>query len=769
MTRRSFYFFFILLALPAFACQLTGGDADPTNSPPTQAPEDPPTQSPAEPTNEPAPTDIPPTDPPPTEEPTPTAIPDPTADFIEYVDPISGMSFSYPADWFLDSDGEIVAVVSNEELLEPDQFTDGAGIIFFSDPDVGILSPDAFLELFIADESIATDVETIEEPTPLIINGQNASRARYSGDIEGIALEFTLTAITNGGVGAIAFGITEPGETENYVVTLDQIVSTFVLGEAPKAIDGGHIAAGSDVAGLIAPGETVSWQFTANAGDSFSVFAVPDDELDVILDVQDATGSSILAEGPIDDSFGEEEITNLTISSDGDYQIVLSGFGGTSGGYTLYLDDAAGGVIDDGAELTFNSTLAGNIGANGAAAYTFQGEAGSPVTILVAPDSEADVVVHVLDAEGVTLQETDDSFDDENVLFTPESSGTYFVQVTEFYGEEASFDITLLSGSPDNGGGGEGGIAEINAPAALTVIREFNSISGNDSVDYVMPASQYRPFSVQVVSVGEFDALVEVVDPNGTLVVEQDNSFIDEQLVVIPDQNGDYIVTVSGFDSSIGDYEIAISNGGPGGVGYEGSVVMASDELENAEDVHNFPLFSLGANPVAVIVIPESGLDVIVEIGDDETSEIFATYDDTYGYEKFVYELPGEGDYFINVQGFEGATGEYDIILMGGSEIAFELAFGDVVYGTFDDEGLLGYTYRVIEDETLTVVVTPDENADVLIDIEPADSDEPYVSADDFLEGGAETAAHTFSAEERIFIFISGFEGALGSFRMDIE
>ena len=91
------------------------------------------------------------------------------------------------------------------------------------------------------------------------------------------------------------------------------------------AVDGGIISNGRSL-----------WTFKANSGDYIYVTIAPASGFDAVLDIIDQNGDSILPLGAVDDSFGEE-ITDIQIPADGQYQIAVSGFGDSNGRYQLTL------------------------------------------------------------------------------------------------------------------------------------------------------------------------------------------------------------------------------------------------------------------------------------------------------------------------------------------------------------------------------------------------------------------------------------------------
>jgi hypothetical protein len=601
----------------------------------------------------------------------------------------------------------------------------------------------------------------------MIINGQSAFRGRYTGSLDEVPVNATLTAIVSGGAGSVAIGITPPSGNEDLALILDQIVGTIILEKPPEPISEGTITLGEQVSGSVTDGLQSTWAINVNAGDAVDIVVTPEESLDVIVDVRDSLGLSILPDGSVDESFGEEALSGVVFENAGTFQIVLSGFGDSQGAYTLTVNPAGSAPTSESVNLTPNTSVTAQLSESGKDSYIINLLGGAPVTIEVEPLDEGDVVIEVLDANGAFITSSDSSFGKESFEITPPADGDYTITVEEFTGNPTQYTIIVIPGGATSNNGGNDTI-DVFVPADLIAVQDTNSVSQNGSTDYAIPANPYQIFTVLVVTEGDFDAVVEVYDPSGTLVQDQDNSFTEEELIVIPEEAGEYIVSVRGFDNTAIDYAITISYGGPGGAGVTGSILRASDFLDPGES-HAFPFFTLGEQVVAAIVEPD-GFDIIIGLTDDNSEERLLEVDDAFGYERFSSTTPAEGDYFVFVEGFDAEedTGDYEIILIGGPDVAFELANGDIVNGVFGDSGLLGYTYKGLAGETIIITAAPTADLDLVIDIEPAEGD-PYVTADEFIEGGTEVATYTFTADETIFIFLRGFNGATGRFEMIIE
>ncbi len=748
---RALLFLLLLLALPALACNLT---------------------SPPEPTLTPQPTSVPPTDtaaptqPPPTETavppteapaPTPTLPPDPREGFLDYESQAFGLTFVYPPEWTVDESSGFIGIVSDPSILDSQDFSDGAGIILATDPGMGSMTPAEILELFASPEGgMLLDVEVVSEPAALLINGQDALQATYLGTIEEQAVKATITVIVKEQTTAIAIALTPREGNAELEPLMNEVVSSIILTGSGGPQAEGDINLGQSVDGVVPANTASTWTFTTAAGDTVNILVVPDEGLDAIVDVLDADGQSMLPDGAVDESFDEEEIQGLILPA-GTYTISVTGFASSAGKYTLSLANSTE-ALTEAVPLAMGEALSGTLGVDQAAAYVFAGVAGEPLNVNVTPDGDLDVVVTLYDAAGKELQATDRSFGEEIVAFTPDADGEYYAQVTSFDGTPGSFTISL-----------EVGLVELSLIPDAVLFSETGSVAEDETASYGITGQQYRPMTIIVSSVEDFDAVVQIVDPDGAEVMEQDVSYDQEELLLIPAADGEYQINVTGFEGVAGSFDITVFPGGLGGVGITGSVVAASDILVDADDSHAYPFTAISNQPVVAVVQPEAGLDVVLEVVNDDTGRVLQTIDSTFSYERVLFVPPADGgNYYIAVSGYEGETGSYEIYLLGGPDIFFELANGDVVYATLGDDSFSGFTYRGLAEETLTVVVSPDADLDAVIQVEPLEG-EPYLAVDDTVDGEVESASYTFTQEEIIFIVVRGFNNDAGSYTLQIE
>jgi hypothetical protein len=678
-----------------------------------------------------------------------------------------------------------------------------------------------------------------------------------------------VTVIRGEESAAVVMAVAPPEGSPQEEALMDLIISSIVVLAPPAPVAQGTVSIGETVTGAVGAGGSSTWTFTAAEGDRVNVIVDPaTDSLDAVVDVLDAQGSSVLEGGALDNSFGLEE-TGPVLLSAGEYRVVVTGFADSSGEYDLTLEGLTGAGA---ASIAIGDAFVADLAADSSQAYAFAGTAGQLLAFAVLPNDDLDVVLTLLGHDGRELQTVDESFDDETLVFTPATTGSYTLVVESYDGSPGSFAISLQTAGTGGGQslspgetvdgelaantpqayrftgfGGESltfvvtpdddldvvvSVLDVDgseldsvdasydeetvvfsppadgeytllvesydgSPGTYTVafesssagstteystdsfdvspipddgilLEESASIASGEAAVYTLSVPAYRPVTVYVQPLGDFDAVVDIFDSEGTLLQSQDFLFDVEEVLFIPPYDDDFRVEVSGFDGVGGSYDIVIFRGALGGVGYTGSVVQAVDELVDADDEHAFPFTTLSDDPVLITVDPD-GFDLVIEVVNDDTDEVLRAVDATFGYERVLFQPPADGGNFrFVVKGFEGEAGSYAVTLVGNPNTAFELAPGDTVYGSLGEDAVLLFNYSGLSGETVIVTVDPTDALDALISIEPTEGD-PYVSADEGFAGFRETASFAFDDDELVWFVVRGFDGDVGSFTMAVE
>lgn len=692
---------FLLIAALLFGTALTacgGEDPTPTPRPTRDDSNDDDTPPDEEPTEEPT------AEPTATAEPTPepTETPDPAAGFIDFSNDVLGISLAYPGEWFIEAneDSDELKLASSQEILDDGQnniqgailnvlFLDRELLSLIGGEDLDANDPVAVLDIFVdlfteagaSDEDMTLTVT--EEPTAVTINGQEGAQVLADAtDAEGDTATMKILLIMTDDRAAVVLSGSETSEEAQNRPVLDAIENSITL-STPVGVPVTDETDGTDLpvtSGFLLYGDVVDgtvdesgpsiWDFVGLEGEVIDIIIEPEGDLDVVFDVLDADGNSILPDGEMDAAFGTEEIRELAIPASGSYYIMVRGFAAATGNYTLTIAEAGTAVAPpvtggEGEVIEYGAFVSGSVdSANPVASYSFSGAADDVVGMVVTP-------------------------------------------------------------------------------------------------------------------LGEFDAVVDVVDASGNSLLsrERDASFGSENVIVLLPADGVYTVNVYGFDGAAGSFDMQM------GFPLTNVVIAAPDTLE-AEDEgegHSFPFTALRAGDmVGIYVEPAEDLDIAVQVrqGDELLSNLGFDpergFDSSVDIEEFVMIAEETSTYSFRVlnsqdEEFGGNTGDYQVLLYGTPEIVFELAYGDFVDARTNGNGIVDYVISgTVGDAMVVNVASDDDSVDMIIEI--LDLDENVLATiDDGFSGEVEELTYTFESDELVIIRVRDFFGSEGDFVMSVE
>lgn len=584
-----------------------------------------------------------------------TATAEPQVTFTAHEEPALGLEFRYPDSWELQVDEDSVVVASDVELLTAEQFDrDGAGTLIVvggRDAFEGATLEDA-LNTAILQYQFTDNDRIVEGPRPVTINGQEGVTAVVEGSNSGDTrtLVVLVTMLRSGDRSAFVAGVTLQEFLDQYRQMLETVTQSVVLSELETAANGdrpsGNLRYGETVEGRLQPGERVSWTFIGVEGERIDLTVRPLQEtLDVIVDVQDAQGASILPSGPVDDSFGVELIRGLTLPTSAQFTIIISGLPQASGDYELAIGEAGG--LSSAQSIAVGDTLNGSLEADEQEDYLFVAPGQSAVTVIVNPVGDLDIVLEVLDSEGGILYQEDSSYGQEQLTFTP-SAGDYVLRVRGFAGAGGDYAISLQAG----GVGGAG-----------TTLVTSGTLEAGDEEGHDFPFTTNQGEIVQAVVSpdGDFDLVVEIWNDDSDEMEESiDASFGREQVNFTTTLTGNYYFKVLGFEGQGGSYTITLS--GSPEVIFE---LLPGDQItgDMGESSHIDYYIRLEANEaIHINVVPDSDTDVVAELLDFGETALSSVDDGFAGEsEALSYTAPSsqseEQVFIVRIRNFSEESG----------------------------------------------------------------------------------------------------------------
>jgi hypothetical protein len=674
----------LLVAIGLLLVACGGGEtpAEATEAPPVEAPTTAPTNT-AAPTNTVAPTDTPA----PTNTPEPTATPEPEVSFTEASDEALGLTISHPEGWVTDvADDGSLQLASEQGLLDnPDDIDEGmivqamnlpaealAFIISEGDPNDPVAILNAFADLFAqfsGDED--TTLTLREEAAATEIAGFDAATAVYDAsgpDLDGVVKLVAISDPDNARV-VFIFGATPLASEGQYLPIFDEMLDSVAL-TAPATTDPETTTPTGEIEGFLLPGDVVqntiddadgdAWSYIGLEGEVVDITVEPHGDLDVEVDVLDADGNSIIG-GKLDAAFDTEVIEGLAFPAAGDYLIVVTGFEGATGDYTLTIVEAGsgGGTSDNGGvapggDLTIDEPASGSVTDAEPSNWTFGALENDFVDVIVTPEDGFDVVVDVLDSDGNSLLDapTDASFGTEivPVIIIP-ADGLYTVSVWGFEGQTGDFEVLVryTNNNQTNtiffaNDAIEEADEEHNFP--------FNALEGDFVTAVVEPLDS------------DFDAVLSIYnDDTDELVEEVDASFGMETTTFEVPESGNYYFSITGLDGSVGEYDIALI--GSETVIYE---LALGDEVFARFGEAALLQYYLGGeagDTATIFVEPDADTDVVLRITDTDGNVLVEDIDDGLSGEpeELEYTFGDEGLVIIEVVDFWEALGTFSMTI----------------------------------------------------------------------------------------------------------
>jgi hypothetical protein len=626
---------------------------------PTPVPEVVNTPVPPPPTDTPAP---PPTDTPP---PPPTETPVPAVEYTRFESAEGGYAIDYPSDWFTDSTAEFTTFASAEELLDsPDPGEEGGVVLVISGTtaDFDSADPMAAMEQLVGEMGLGDDesMEVVEGPTAVTINGKFGSSVVIRGDSDnGTPISVFVTLVLNGDNTAVMVAATPQDTEADFRPIFEAMANSIEMSTpvaAPPPESEGVLLFGVTETSSVTDAGPSAWEFIGLEGEVIDIIVRPlADDLDVVFDVLDESGSSVL-DVEVDESFGDEELRGFTVPASGSYTISVRGFADAVGDYEITLAEAGAAPVAGAiGTIAYGDLMNGTLASGESANWTFTGEARDFVDITVTPYDEFDLTVDVLDPSGISILEegpVDDSFNTEfiRVLSLPED-GTYTIMVAGFEDEFGDYDISLELSN----GGQPGSIVFTAATLEESETEDghafpFTALTGEVVKFYVDPEFG-------------FDMVIDIVndDTDETLDSIDLTTGFEEAVFTVP-EDGNYYFLVKGFEGGFGAYdatllgsdfaifELAVGDGIIGRFGPDGLI--------------DYIYRGTAGDTVFFTVESEDDLDLMLSMADLDDNSLL-TVDELVagGAETLTYTFTEDLIVFLTVSEFSANQGQFTLFV----------------------------------------------------------------------------------------------------------
>ncbi|MAU00081.1 MAG: hypothetical protein CL608_23315 [Anaerolineaceae bacterium] len=398
--------------------------------------------------------------------------------------------------------------------------------------------------------------------------------------------------------------------------------------------------------------EVQLWYFEGQAGDFFDISLSSVENLfESQLILLDSQGLRLNSAGS--DSSNTATLSSIPIFEDGTYYLYATGLGNATGLYGLEIAQSVPGMISFGIPQTADIA--------DVQMWQFSGDAGQIFSIeMTAVDDTITPYFELLDSEGAYLTSSQSSADGRSAtlptIFMP-YSGEYYLRASELSGQTAGiYDLVIT----------ELGAQEIDAIALDT--NTPGSLEGiglwllklQEDVDTAQPVRIQMAFIDQT----SFLPYLTILDEAGreiSALIQTDDGFSASEAIYLIDPNITYIIRVNGNNDGLeGEYTIRAS-----------VIDVPPIEIDGETEVGNTleqPLWSFMGNEGETITIAmnervDDELDTVLLLYDAAGIVIAENDDSIDGSLNSLIEitLPETGLYFINTQGYGGASGTYEL------------------------------------------------------------------------------------------------------------
>ena len=225
-------------------------------------------------------------------------------------------------------------------------------------------------------------------------------------------------------------------------------VISISMTDLPAFGGGGSIEFGTEVSSEVATNEEHEWIFHGVAGQDVTIISKAlSEQFDIILEMRGPDGRELIV---LDEGFaGDTEIVSgFELAMTGEYRIMVRGFDGHGGAYSLTLDEGGESTANfhDAGDLASGQRRREYLRGDEAHAWFFNGMTGDMVSITVSPlqpDLDLDVWLLGPQLEELVMQDEFLSGLSEMIEFELVAGGQHLVLVREFFGEAGEYEIQL--------------------------------------------------------------------------------------------------------------------------------------------------------------------------------------------------------------------------------------------------------------------------------------------------------------------------------------
>lgn len=311
----------------------------------------------------------------------------------------------------------------------------------------------------------------------------------------------------------------------------------------------GTVFVGDAVNGSLAGGQSETWELIHSGPDTLDIIVEPEGvDFDIVVDVIDGAGNSVLPGGAVDESFVTERLTGIALDGDGSYYVLVSGFDeSATGGYSLWVIPSILSGTNPGSQVQATDEIEA---AETEHFFPFEAPIADlfVAAIVESLDEEFDAVLGLYDDDTeALLEEVDLSFTKEYLIFDLPTAGNYYFKVTGYEGSTGPYEITL------------------SGQEAITFyLASGDDVNGvlatNGQNDYIYNNEAGTTLTIVVRPDAGVDAVIEILGSDGNIQQGADNTLAGEaeELTFTFPADGRYLIRVRSYGGEPGEYVMTV-------------------------------------------------------------------------------------------------------------------------------------------------------------------------------------------------------------------
>jgi len=360
--------------------------------------------------------------------------------------------------------------------------------------------------------------------------------------------------------------------------------------------------------------------------------------------------------------------------------------------------------------------------------WSFDGQAGDEVMIMLNGVGGLDTVVELMNSSYELIDSNDDGGEGRNSLLivTLPTTGRYIIRARGFSGATGSYELTVLPATamqPTGTPVAQATPAPVDSPDSV-ILSIGSTVHGRTTSSegdaWTLTIDSGSVIGIAMDAVRDMDTYLELYDSQDNLINSDDDGgdgFNSYLLAILPEA-GTYTVVARGYGGDTGEYYLSVEDMS---VAVQGSISLGetvSGTLVEGMPFHMWTFSGQQGDLVFISMDGFSNLDTYLQLLGPDGEQVDYDDDSGAGYNSLLmYRLQDSGTHTIIARGFSGDVGQY------------ELTFSELS----DTEGVLAYNTmdegELTEDEIGDMWTFQGQEGDIVaISMDGAVTLEPFLS-----------------------------------------